>query len=299
MERLGKMRSKRVSAGNVLGEIALRLSDQQARVMKLENNKTPTVPVYDDIENDPPTPAVEGQIALSMADLKVWWHSNEAWHTCGNCFDRLGLPGDLVTKGGYLDDLPADQPVAPFTKGHSSLDVILHQGAPCVAWVTTHTRTSPTVRRYFGPYAAMWNGSDWDLLGDTMEPMFEWDFSVYPNYEFAGTGLIENVAYDTVISRIYPHIRSDGTNLYVVYYALVRHSVDEEGGGGEDWGTFQVRARQWTGSSWSLLGTIDSRLENNTEGSIAGDQDSSMGFISAAAEPEAWGAARPTSPCRS
>lgn len=74
---------------DLLRTIQLRLSDAQMRMMNLENDRTPTVPIYDDIENNPPSVALEGQVALSQADLKVWWYSNGAWHTCGFCWDMI------------------------------------------------------------------------------------------------------------------------------------------------------------------------------------------------------------------
>lgn len=81
-----------------VGFIQNRLSVAQQRMLKIENKRIPTFPIYEDIGGNPP-PGIEGQVAFSNTDLKVWWFSNGAWHTCPEGVPVIPCPG-LWQQGG-------------------------------------------------------------------------------------------------------------------------------------------------------------------------------------------------------
>jgi hypothetical protein len=266
------MRTQQVKPSDgIVGEIQLRLSDAQLRMMRLENQKIVTVPIYEDIAGAPPPEAIEGQVALSKADLKVWWFSNQLWHTCG-CLDFLDpytRPYNLklleTTDPGTASLNAAIQSVSDSDFSYYNYgDIIMYQGVPWVAWTPAYAKFGE--RFYLGPYVAKWNGTAFTRVGAELEPAYH------------VTGPVpEPAAIPTNVSanRFNVRLCFDDTGLYIVYHLLFR-------GGAHGMQQAIIRCKKWTGSTWALHGeynpmnpgeTMDFDMTNVTGSSFNGRVD--------------------------
>lgn len=168
------------------------------------------------------------------------------------CYDNLDNSSLYYPYLGF--DLQTDFPATSTSLTEGWYDTLLVDGVLWTTWASREFDNNPFAVQHtaLGPWVAMWDGANFVLVGDQLEPTFTWD----------DPDTAENFPAYTPSIRRSPQLCTDGTDVFCVY-ELVMVVTDPTSMMQGDNPIILYRCRRWTGATWELYGEI-STVDNDS-----------------------------------